>query len=776
MDWEQAAGFYKNRLEQTRDVLRHALYLSRMPQVGILQEHKKSLEEADKPSKLQLERLKKREFRIAVVGLEKAGKSTFVNAWLEKDLLPNDNPRCTFSTTQIHSVINESEQRLEVKPKTEEAFKRMIAELEKKAQGDNDEAKRAQKDLETIRKNKPTLQSVIELRDQNIPFERLEDIEEELKKYVADERYAHSVQEVRIYTSRLAAADGIIFFDVPGLDSGLGKHLEESEGMLKDCDAVICVQRSNFPSLRAGEQKLIEFIKTGDQDVDLQDKLFVFLGSIDKEGTTESLQSDIAMAISEWKKYGLNKSERVVPGSAAAYLLHKGVAGKKLLINVGSAEEVLSKLIRVTEKSQAEIETATGIPVIKGQIDRYLRTERVGVLKKRCDGLIERIINPARAIYEQAAEKYPENIEDAKKNEDEKRMDRLLEWWSKKKWNEIKRELVDYYRNLCNQDSPKGTVDSFRERYISLIQKEMKNLPSRAEKRREDIFGQMIDGFDSTKANYKWRDELHIDVMKLIEEVAKDLSDEILKESDELIRKMSELLWDADINKIRSKIIDSPKELRDRLIHGLRTLFLRFARPVAKVLIAAPHGSQQRREIVKELGADMELLDVYYEGRESAYQCLKKFVKYGRELLVDAVLREKILGIPASIAGGTVISIVSSVADKISESSKDMGKAEMIEEVETDLNALEEYLKEAVFSASGFVAYRKQELYKLCNFFFDKWDSAWINLLRNEFRKPNEKLLAQVPEECKGTTDDTEVCERLKQLRIALDNFKTSLF
>jgi len=773
MDWEQAAGFYKNRLEQTRDVLRHALYLSRMPQVGILQEHKKSLEEADRPSKLQLERLKKREFRIAVVGLEKAGKSTFVNAWLEKDLLPNDNPRCTFSTTQIHSVINESEQRLEVKPKTEEAFKSMIAELEKKAQGDNDEAKTAQKDLETIRKNKLTLQSVIETGDQTISFERLEDIEEELKKYVADERYAHAVHEVRLYTSRLAAADGIIFFDVPGLDSGLGKHLEESEGMLKDCDAVICVQRSNFPSLRAGEQKLIEFIKTGDQDVDLQDKLFVFLGSIDKEGTPESLQSDITMAITEWKKYGLHKSERVVPGSAAAYLLHKGVAGKKLLINVGSAEEVLSKLIKVTEKSQAEIEIATGIPMIKGQIDRYLRTERVGVLKKRCDGLIERIINPSDAIYKQAAEKYSENIEDAKKNEDEKRMELLLEWWSKKKWGEIKRELVEYYTKLCNQDTPKGTVDSFRERYISLIQKEMKNLPSRAEKRREDLFGQMIDGFDSTKANYKWRDELHIDVMKLIEEVAKDLSDEILKESDELIRKMSELLWDADVDKIR-KIIGSRK-LHDSLNHGLKTLFLRFARPVAKVLIAAPHGSQQRSEIVKELGADMELLDVYYEGRESAYQCLKKFVKYGRELLVDAVLREKILGIPASIAGGTVISIVSSVADKISESSKDMGKAEMIEEVETDLNALEEYLKEAVFSASGFVAYRKQELYKLCNFFFDKWDSAWINILQKQFCEPNEKLLAQVPEECKGTTYDTDVYERLKQLRIALNNFKTSL-
>jgi len=774
MDWEQAAGFYKNRLEQTRDVLRHALYLSRMPQVGILQEHKKSLEEADKPSKLQLERLKKREFRIAVVGCEKAGKSTFVNAWLEKDLLPNDSERCTFSTTQIHSVINDSEQRLEVKSKTEETFKRMIDELEKKAQGGSEEAKRAQKDLETIRKNKLTLQSVIETGDQTIPFERLEDIEDNLKKYVADERYAHSVQEVRIYTSRLAAADGIIFFDVPGLDSGLDKHLEESEGMLKDCDAVICLQKSDLPSLRAGEQKLIEFIKTGDKDVNLEDKLFVFLGYIDKQGSTESLRNNIEKAISEWKKYGLHKSERVVPGSAAAYLLHKGVAGKKLLINVGSAEEVLSKLIRVTEKSQAEIEIATGIPVIKGQIDRYLRTERVGVLKKRCDGLIERIINPSRAIYKQAADKYPENIEDAKKNEDEKRMERLLEWW-RKKWDEIQRELGEYYNKLCNQETQKDTVDSFRERYISLIQKEMKNLPSRSEKRREDLFGPMIEGFDPQYANFKWREKLHLDAIEMIEEVAKDLSDEILKESDELIMKMSELLWDADINKISSKIIDSRKELHDRLFHGLRTLFLRFARPVAKVLIAAPHGSQQRIEIIKELGADMELLDVYYEGRESAYQCLKKFAKYGRELLVDAVLRDKILGIPASIAGSTAISIVSSVADKISESSKDMGKAEMIEEVETDLNALEEYLREAVFSAAGFVAYRKQELYNLCKRFFDK-EYSWIHLIQTEFLSGNEKLLAQVPEECKGTTYDTEVCERLKQLRIALDNFKTSLF
>jgi hypothetical protein len=56
------------------------------------------------------------------VGLEKAGKSTFINAWLECDLLPAKGGRCTFTTTQIYSVKNEAEQRLEVQPRTEAQF------------------------------------------------------------------------------------------------------------------------------------------------------------------------------------------------------------------------------------------------------------------------------------------------------------------------------------------------------------------------------------------------------------------------------------------------------------------------------------------------------------------------------------------------------------------------------------------------------------------------------------------------------------------------------
>ncbi|MHC5828399.1 MAG: dynamin family protein, partial [Nostoc sp.] len=143
-----------------------------------------------------------------VVGLEKAGKSTFINAWLECDLLPAKGGRCTFTTTQIYSVENDTEQKLEVQAKTQEQFINLLNELE---------TAKAQEDIKTIRENEITLQQVIKEGSRTFPFTRLDDIRESLKKYVADEKYAHAVLEARLYTNKLAQAEGIVFYDVPGL-------------------------------------------------------------------------------------------------------------------------------------------------------------------------------------------------------------------------------------------------------------------------------------------------------------------------------------------------------------------------------------------------------------------------------------------------------------------------------------------------------------------------------------------------------------------------------
>lgn len=768
MEWENAAGYYEKRLSQALDIQRYALRLSKMSQVGIPENLKKDLEEVEKPAKIQLKRLKRREFRIAVVGLEKAGKSTFVNAWLEKDLLPHDNPRCTYTTTEIHSVADNGKQRLEVKSKTEDAFSKMIKELEEKSQGNDDNAKNAKNDLKTINENIETLQHIIDKGDEIFNFERLDGIEENLKKYVADPAYAHAVKEVRLHTSRIAPLDGVVFFDVPGLDSGLGKHLDDSEKMLRDCDAVICIQKSNNPSLRAGEQKLIEYVKAGDTDVELEDKLFVFLSRIDKEGTPASLKTDIEKAKEEWKRYGLDNHERIVAGSAAAYLFIKGVAGEVLKRNVGNSS--VNDLMRVTECTEDESEKMSGIPVIKEKIETYLKTERFRVLEKRCERLIKRIKEPARKIFEDVAARYPDDPDEAIKNEETRRIERLLRWWDEEKWNELKAELGRYQDRLLGDSSePEANEQiifmNFNKRYTDSIKEGMKHLPSRIEKRRDNLFDSLKikgRGEDWVYANYEWRSELYSDVMNCIENVAMQLSGEILEETDNLIAKMAELLWEVDVKRIRNKIIDSRKELHDRLYHGLRTLFLRFSRPVAKALIVAPQGSDQRKAVVKELGADMDMLDPYYEGKELAYECLRKFVNHGEALLSDPKLRKNILGTSDILVSKTVFST----------SEPGATRENMIREIETDLNALEEYLVNAIFSAAGFGAYRKQEINRLCEK-FNKVGSIWIELLKEEYYSNNKILLSEIPQECLQKAYDTEVCDRLKQLRIAFNKFGT---
>ena len=79
MDWKTASSYYEARLSEALNVQRHAVNLAMLPQAEVPARLKEVLLQEAEPTRRQLERLRKREFRIAVVGLEKAGKSTFIS-------------------------------------------------------------------------------------------------------------------------------------------------------------------------------------------------------------------------------------------------------------------------------------------------------------------------------------------------------------------------------------------------------------------------------------------------------------------------------------------------------------------------------------------------------------------------------------------------------------------------------------------------------------------------------------------------------------------------
>jgi hypothetical protein len=756
MDWKTASSYYETRLTDALNIQRHAVNLANLPQAEVPEKLKQILLQEAQPARRQLERLKKREFRIAVVGLEKAGKSTFVNAWLECDLLPAKGARCTFTTTQIYSVEHESEQRLEIKVKTEEQFINLSNELR------TSNEKNAKQDLRTIEENDVTLQQVIIEGNRTFPFTRLEDIREPLKKYVADEKYAHAVLEARLYTNKLAQAEGIVFYDVPGLDSGLAKHVDEAQEMLSDCDAVILVQR--FTSLREKELEIIKFTEQGDKNVTVADKLFVFLSRIDSLGSAEAMKTHIQEAAQDWLKRANLPNHRIISGSAGAYLLLNNIAGEQTKLEIGDTHIIQSHLQRLTGIDDVEIlkTEATGIPVIKEKIFDYINTERVAILRKRCEASLNTIISTSEEIYRLVSKNHPENPEQAKLFAENNQRVLFAEWWNQK-WLIIKADLQKYYdayiinKALDNLTANSLTqIEKFREGYLEIVDQEMQKLREETFKKKDTIFlANSNPEFDRMKANFAWREDLYNDISRLLSNIARQLALELQNESLNLVAYMTSLLWGSD--QVKARLIENSEDyFLAKLENSLSVLFLRFARPVAEALIRGPVNSDTRNKIIKSLGVDIEIVDNYYSGKEPAYSLLKRYVKYGADLLFNLEVRQQVLGITGIVTGIATAAI-----------NNEIPQQSVIFEVENDINAFEEYLKFAIFNAASFESYCIQELKGLVDSFREK-EGTWTGVALNEWLQGNPLLLAEIPNNLKSQQSNLEVSERLRQLSIAL--------
>jgi hypothetical protein len=771
MDWKSASSYYETRLSDVLNIQHFAVDLAKLPQAEVPSKLTEILLQEAIPANRQLERLRKREFRIAVVGLEKAGKSTFINAWLECDLLPAKGGRCTFTTTQIYSVKSESEQRLEVQTRSEEQFIHLLKELETVG---------AKEDLNTIRENEITLKQVRREGNLVIPFTRLEDIREQLKKYVADEKYAHAVLEARLYTNKLAQAEGIVFYDVPGSDSGLAKHVDEAQQMLSDCDAVIVIQR--FRSIREAELEIIKFTEQGDKNVTIADKLFVFLSHIDSLGSPEALKTHITEASQDWLKRANLPVNRIVSGSAGAYLILNNLAEEHTQLEIGQASNIQDKLKTLTGIIDDEMlrTQATGIPEIKQKIFNYINTERVAILKKRCEASIDKIVSTSEDIHHFVSQRFPENPEEAQRFEEERRRIDFSEWWHTK-WEQIKADLQNFYETSAinkplekvNNESS-SSIEKFKERYGQLLASEMAKLRQETLRKKEIIFdANSFPDFDKAKANYAWRDDLYGDVRKFLDALARQLAAELKDEALKLVDYMSSLLWGS--SQVKERLIGySEQEFLTRLENSLSVLFLRFARPVAEALIRGPVNSDTRSQIVKSLGVDVELIDNYYQGDEPAFRVLKKYVKYGSDLLFNPNLRQQVLGvteIAKNVIGMTVDTVGVNWIDLADQLTPP--REVVTFEVTNDINAFEEYLRHGIFEAAGFESYCIQELRGLVDIFREK-EGTWAGVAQNEWYKENPQLVAELPANLKSQEFNLEVSERLRQLAIALKRNSSS--
>ena len=290
----------------------------------ISDEMRSNIEKIKKEAERVLKKLENDDFEIAIVGMEKAGKSTFANALMENNLLPSKDLRCTFTPTQIRYCRDQEEDSAVVSFYSTETFNRdfkdklfklgieeydrysfdnlpesqylkmyeeQVDEAKRKAYGDIHD------DILAIIRNVASFETLLGKPDILFSGNAMEN--GQLEAYITDEIKARAVKNVIIYSSKLSKMQNAIIFDVPGFNSPTELHKVQTRERMKSADAIIVVANGTNPSLT---DEALKILHESDNDGNpLNDKLFVFANKI--EGSRNIVQN-----VEDTKKQWIEKN------------------------------------------------------------------------------------------------------------------------------------------------------------------------------------------------------------------------------------------------------------------------------------------------------------------------------------------------------------------------------------------------------------------------------------------------------------------------------------
>ena len=363
-------------------------------------DERKTLGDLQKRNKTILNKLESREFTVAIVGLEKAGKSTLGNALMKQNILPADEERCTFTKTEIRAGNNdEVEIRFFTKAKFEEKLKGMFESVKYEGTtslpafnkywetvdpsselylAHNDKTVR---DIKKILEGWDTINKL--LNHETLIFTDKEDREKEAKTYITGvidhktgdvavrgaEPYA--VENIIIRSTQLKDMENIVLHDVPGFDSPTQLHKKQTTDMLALADAIILVNNSGTnPNLTGTQLDILRSVRDED-GIRLNQKAFVFGNRIDISTNIDRAKS--VLEEEAVKTYQLVSSKnRVLVGSAKAYLEKLGILDSK---------ECCDKL--------DGLGMTYGVDELRQKMQEYYDTDRFVILKNRAENTIE---------------------------------------------------------------------------------------------------------------------------------------------------------------------------------------------------------------------------------------------------------------------------------------------------------------------------------------------------------------------------------------------------
>ena len=775
--WLETCAKQLTRLEKTSVLSDKLITLSNKTGIDISPEMVQKIEHEHARLNRQLERLRANRFEVAVIGLEKAGKSALLNAWLGQEILPSARERCTFTSTEIWSAQTEQDQLVAIEYYSREEIAKLQEQRQKALAGallSDKEKKEIQEDFNDTEKNLNQIYEFTKKGSFKQPFLDIGEISELLQSAIFKNRaQALSIKRIQLKTVRLRSDRDIIFHDVPGFNSGILMHAEQAVDRLQNCDAIIYAKEMKQPSITGPEKEMLLVADAEDPSLRVSDKVFVVLTQADAMDD----QIDFRDTLAKHKTFWANVPERrLLPVCARSHLVEFGIPSDDTLRRAKSADDKNKiKKLGITD----------GIKELKDAVNFYIDNERTGVLQKRCDSLVNTTRQLATEILGKLEPIYG-TIAENERQEDDLLGKEFNQWWGRE-WQRIKKDFDVWYAQSIQGRTEADAIGSeheelaaLRSAYDQKIEALLSNLLTAQPDELKRIYtaGGTLSMPDPREGNYKIREELFREIQKKFEtELTDQLAQALQALIDGIVRKIQELLWETeDVRRVllHSHLDESIEQARIK--HGFQVLFLRFGRVAVEAFIAKP--LQARDRLLNERAAEIKTLEAFYQGDDKSKQegglthylryglwaaVLNKAVPAGRsraaaKAAIDAVLTETVTTVPAK---------------ELEKAGEPKNFEEVVAEINGDLAALQDYLKNSVFYAAGFITYCNQELERIRNRFKELEDNErqWIGIIRTAVKYERNPL---IPYNIAHTRRDfqmrRELALELKEVRDSYSN------
>lgn len=576
-------------------------------------------EKLEKNHKL-LAKLEKDECEIAIVGLEKAGKSTFANALIGSDIFPSAAERCTYTTTRLIYGEDKAVVTFYTKPEFNSRFMRLL-ELVKypsitEETFDVLSTQEFNKYFASLEYNQPELynshkgKAEIEIQDilnnknkmtltgEAIIFNGSEITSDLFKSYIKgennDKSKPYSVKSIEIQSSKLNQLKNAIIFDVPGFDSTTQLHTEQTVERLKSADIIILITNvGQNPNIQGTILNILK--EQADYDgVKLKEKLFIFGNKKDSANSLEQAEENHHTLLNDAIKLELGNDKNVFSGSALKYLYD-------------------NKITQETYKNN--FKTNDNIDLFRKAIVAYYQNERLELLKGKIKRNKESILRDLNSLFN----KYQSDIYSLSSSPEGAR-DNLIA----KSNAELNSKFKDAIRKIrINFKSDIIGSDNKENKFLTLQLQtrfdEKCNFPKVNEQNLNEVIVDIDNSasteFNNESANTQLRRKTSPKIRQSISDIIQEFFEEQANDKEQDI--LTQLL--LSISPTQNKEV---KEVLTQFIHNVRTeniynhekyeyLFERFARNLFDIFNYSL-GSEARKNKFNNAKKDFIYLDSYY--------------------------------------------------------------------------------------------------------------------------------------------------------------------